>query len=164
MNKKLILTVLFTFILVGATFNHHALAASPKDTTFSIMQIGDTQFLAKSYPQLFLDTTNWIANNAEDYNVKMVIHTGDIVDNIGTNARPDLASSDPTQWNIANEAMSTCYPQKSPIAGMLEITIKSRGMTPTGTGLAVAIKRSMLQTCKPNHIGLVTLVTQRTQR
>ena len=66
------------------------------------MQIGDTQFLSSSYPQLFTDTTNWIVNNAASYNLKMVVHTGDIVDNI--NGTP--AISDPVQWSRANTSMS----------------------------------------------------------
>ena len=71
------------------------------------MQISDTQFLCKSFPQLFKDTTNWIANHATEYNVRMVIHTGDIVDNIGVNAQPQLATADPAQWSVANQAMLT---------------------------------------------------------
>jgi hypothetical protein len=81
------------------------IAESSLNNTFSIMQISDTQFLAKSFPQLFYDTTNWIVNHANEYNLKMVIHTGDIVDNIGANNQPLLATSDPAQWSVANTAM-----------------------------------------------------------
>jgi pimeloyl-ACP methyl ester carboxylesterase len=70
---------------------------------FSIMQISDTQFLAASYPQLFINTTNWIVSNAVSYNTKMVVHTGDIVDNINGSSG---TFSDPQQWSSANSAMS----------------------------------------------------------
>ena len=81
--------------------------APTNNDIFSIMQISDTQYLSASFPQLFLDTTNWIANHATEYNVRMVIHTGDIVDNIGVNAQPQLATADPAQWSVANQAMLT---------------------------------------------------------
>ena len=74
------------------------------DDSFSIMQISDTQFLSASFPQLFKDTTSWIVNNSANYNLKMVIHTGDIVDNINSTSG---AYSDPAQWNTANIAMSS---------------------------------------------------------
>lgn len=72
--------------------------------SFSIMQISDTQFLSVSFPQLFKDTTSWIVNNSANYNLKMVIHTGDIVDNINSTSG---TYSDPVQWNTANIAMSS---------------------------------------------------------
>jgi pimeloyl-ACP methyl ester carboxylesterase len=77
--------------------------APNNNDVFSIMQISDTQFLAASYPQLFINTTNWIVSNAASYNTKMVVHTGDIVDNINGSSG---TFSDPQQWNSANSAMS----------------------------------------------------------
>ena len=74
--------------------------------SFSIMQISDTQFLSAFYPQLFNDTASWIVNNSANYNLKMVVHTGDIVDNInGTSG----SFSDPVQWKTANAAMRSLF-------------------------------------------------------
>ncbi len=105
---KLTLTTILIFsILITLTpmlFIQSKVSAAINDSTFSIMQIGDTQFLSATNPQLFKDTTSWIVNNSANYNLKMVIHTGDIVDNInGTSG----TSSDPAQWNTANIAMSS---------------------------------------------------------
>ena len=86
-----------------STFISSQAVVAVGDPTFSIMQISDTQFLSLAFPQLFKDTTNWILNNAANYKLKMVIHTGDLVDNInGTSG----AYSDPVQWDNANAAMS----------------------------------------------------------
>lgn len=63
---------------------------------FSIVQITDTQYLSSAYPTLYANLTNWIVANAADYNIKMVVHTGDIVDQ-------GLITS---QWEIANASMS----------------------------------------------------------
>ena len=115
MNRKTVRYFLTTIaIFVFLTSAIPLLAAKPNSTnstlnnTFSIMQISDTQFLSKSFPQLYLDTTNWIASHAAEYNVKMVIHTGDIVDNFGpTSSQPNVPNvEDPTQWVNANNAMS----------------------------------------------------------
>lgn len=63
---------------------------------FSIMQVTDTQYLARNYTSLYNDVCNWIVTNAVSYNLKMVIHTGDLVD----------TASNTTQWDIANNSMS----------------------------------------------------------
>jgi hypothetical protein len=104
-NRALILLLSFAFsiIAINPILIPSSQAQSQGGDTFSIMQISDTQFLAGSFPQLFNDTTSWIVNNTAAYNLKMVIHTGDIVDNI--NATPS-AISDPVQWDNANSSMS----------------------------------------------------------
>lgn len=63
---------------------------------FSVIWITDTQYLTESYPTYYESLCRWIVNNAEKYNVQMVIHTGDIVDTEGNT----------TQWECANRAMS----------------------------------------------------------
>ncbi len=65
-------------------------------SSFSIIWIGDTQYLSESYPSYYDNLCNWIVNNNATYNIKMVIHTGDIV-NV-----PD----DTAQWTNANQSMS----------------------------------------------------------
>jgi hypothetical protein len=62
---------------------------------FSIMQITDTQFLSSTYPDLYNQLTTWIVNNNATYNLKMVVHTGDIVDQY----------YDSNQWVVADGAM-----------------------------------------------------------
>jgi hypothetical protein len=69
--------------------------------TFSIMQISDTQHLAWLSPTLYNDTTSWIVNNSACYNLKMVVHTGDFIDQPGFN-QSQLVS----EWTNANMSMS----------------------------------------------------------
>ncbi len=65
------------------------------DDSFSIIWITDTQYLAESNPQLDSNLSRWIVGNAAAYNVKMVIHTGDAVNDEGNL----------TQWQNANQSM-----------------------------------------------------------
>jgi hypothetical protein len=73
---------------------------SPPWTTamnpFSIFWITDTQFLSESNPALYRLMTEWIAENWTRFNGKMVIHTGDVVQN----------GSQQTEWENADAAMS----------------------------------------------------------
>ena len=97
-SKQKILTIILTLIL-ASTLTYDRLKiniASASTNSFSIMQISDTQFLSSQYPNLYSSLTTWIANNVGTYNVKMVIHTGDLVDQY----------YDSTQWQNANNAMS----------------------------------------------------------
>jgi pimeloyl-ACP methyl ester carboxylesterase len=106
-TRFIIATILVAAILLSAiplTFLPKINASVPASDTFSIMQISDTQFLASSYPSLFGNMTQWIVNNSASYTLKMVIHTGDIVDNINGSSG---SSSDPGQWSIANDSMSS---------------------------------------------------------
>ncbi|MCW4009980.1 MAG: metallophosphoesterase [Candidatus Bathyarchaeota archaeon] len=66
------------------------------DQKFSIMQITDTQFLSMRYPNYFDSLADWIILNSAGYNLKMVVHTGDIVH----------YGDDTGQWINANAAMS----------------------------------------------------------
>jgi hypothetical protein len=63
---------------------------------FSVVWITDTQYLSESYPTYFDSLCRWIVNNAGTYNVKMVVHTGDLVDTEGNL----------TQWANPNNSMS----------------------------------------------------------
>jgi hypothetical protein len=63
---------------------------------FSIVQISDTQYLAVNDSGLFSGLTHWIVATNQSFNLKMVIHTGDIVD----------SASDSAQWDRANASMS----------------------------------------------------------
>jgi hypothetical protein len=74
----------------------NAASSAESGGNFSVIWITDTQYLAESYPTYYDSLCRWIVNNAQKYNVQMVIHTGDIVDTEG-NA---------TQWENANRSMS----------------------------------------------------------
>ncbi len=74
-------------------------ASSFSESCFSIMQITDTQYLSWLAPHLFYDQTSWIVNNSQDYNLKMVVHTGDLVD----------TPTHTSEWEVANAAMMTLF-------------------------------------------------------
>lgn len=93
--KNLIFFILFVFLICSC----NAFAQTTENIGsygFSVIQITDTQHLPQSYPILFDNLTKWIVQNASQYNVKMVIHSGDIVD----------SGSDTGQWANANASMS----------------------------------------------------------
>lgn len=69
------------------------------NASFSIMQLTDTQYISWKNPSLFYDTTNWIVTNSQKYNLKMVVHTGDLVD----------TPTHTSEWEVANTAMMTLY-------------------------------------------------------
>jgi hypothetical protein len=69
-----------------------SLASEP---TFSLVWMTDTQHLSQTYPEYFDSACQWIVSNKDVYGVRLVIHTGDIV-NTGT---------DLTQWQNANHSM-----------------------------------------------------------
>jgi Calcineurin-like phosphoesterase len=71
---------------------------------FSIFWITDTQFLSESNPALFKMLNNWIVENWAAFNGKLVIHTGDLV------------QDGPVQqeWANADDAMSILRKNKIP--------------------------------------------------
>ena len=52
----------------------------PEDYDFSFAWISDTQGYVQRYQQRFLHMNQWIVDNAEDWKIKYVLHTGDIAD------------------------------------------------------------------------------------
>jgi hypothetical protein len=68
----------------------------PQGANFSVIWITDTQYLSESHPTYYDSLCRWIVNNAEKYKVKMVIHTGDIVED----------EFNRTHWENANKSMS----------------------------------------------------------
>jgi hypothetical protein len=99
-----LLVSIFPIFISGTT----AATASEPEEIFSIMQISDTQHLPIVRPTLYTDTTSWIVNNAASHNLKMVVHTGDIIDDrIGPPPAPIYNESQKAQeWAIANAAVS----------------------------------------------------------
>ena len=76
----------------------------PPATTFSIFWITDTQYLSDSNEGLFANTTSWIVNHWGQYDGRMVIHTGDIVQTANVMG----------QWDNASEAMSVLLKNQIP--------------------------------------------------
>jgi hypothetical protein len=54
----------------------------------------DTQFYACAYAEIFRAQTAWIADNLAPMGIRLVVHTGDIVD-----------TNDHAQWSVAADAM-----------------------------------------------------------
>jgi hypothetical protein len=67
---------------------------------FSIVVLPDTQYYtveAKGFEDYFYDQTDWIMKNRESYDVRAVIHNGDVVDHGDTY---------PYEWTVADGALS----------------------------------------------------------
>lgn len=62
---------------------------------YSMVILPDTQLYAWRHQKTFLDQTGWIAGNTKHYNIKCVLHVGDIVQ-----------SNNHQEWKIAAGAMS----------------------------------------------------------
>ncbi|MCW4017568.1 MAG: metallophosphoesterase [Candidatus Bathyarchaeota archaeon] len=92
---------------------------SGAEGNFSIIWITDTQYLSESYPTYYDSLCRWIVNNVEKYNVKMVIHTGDLVEDEGNTTHWDSANHSlsilldagiPYTWNAGNhDYNATCW-------------------------------------------------------
>ena len=52
----------------------------PENYDFSFAWITDTQYYAESFPYHFAQMNQWIVDNAEEWGIRYVFHTGDIVD------------------------------------------------------------------------------------
>ena len=73
---------------------------SPKPPEFvpgswTLILLPDTQYYSEQYPGVFTLQTHWIAKNKDKYNIRYVLHLGDI-----TNGCTDR------EWRRAQEAMS----------------------------------------------------------
>jgi hypothetical protein len=94
-TTKSLCRCLFSLLLALLVLQAASFHVSASDFTFSIVWITDTQYLSRTYPLIFDNATNWIVNNKDAYNIKMVVHTGDVVNTY----------SDSTQWDYANHSM-----------------------------------------------------------
>lgn len=68
---------------------------------FSVVVLPDTQMYtlkALGFEEYFYDQTKWVMNNRKAYNIKAVIHNGDIVNN---------GDKIDYQWTVADRAMKT---------------------------------------------------------
>jgi hypothetical protein len=74
---------------------HAGGACGATDEDFSVAVLPDTQIYAWKFPELLSAQTRWIAENRAKYNIKYVLHVGDVVEH--NNER---------EWKIAREAFS----------------------------------------------------------
>ncbi|MDQ0208477.1 metallophosphoesterase [Alkalicoccobacillus murimartini] len=88
------------FVLVCQSSVNHVEASSTPDT---IVWMTDTQYYSKEYPDIFMKMTDWIKENHASYQIKYMIHTGDIVDQY----------ADKEQWKVAHKALKKL--DRSPI-------------------------------------------------
>jgi hypothetical protein len=72
-------------------------AAQDSSGEFTIVALPDTQHYSELYPQIFNAQTQWIADNAQGLNIKLVLGLGDIVQGGG----------ETYQWQNADAAMRT---------------------------------------------------------
>ncbi len=69
---------------------------TPQPEGFSVVWIADSQYISEMYPETLSGMMRWAVDNREAYNIQLVVHTGDIVN--------DAASR--RQWNNAKDAFS----------------------------------------------------------
>jgi hypothetical protein len=82
----------------------------------------DTQYYAASYPEIFAAQTQWIVENQERLNIKIVMQAGDIVD----------TWNDPNQWNVADRSLSKIIDANIPYTPSLG-DHDHEGQTPDGS-------------------------------
>ncbi|MBL6763462.1 MAG: metallophosphoesterase [Verrucomicrobiae bacterium] len=86
-----------TLILLASLFVFsnalRAAAPEPLKDGFTIVVMPDTQIYAWKFPEVYSAQTEWIAANAERYNMAYVIHVGDVTQN-----------NVPGEWQIALDA------------------------------------------------------------
>ncbi|MBP3963430.1 S-layer homology domain-containing protein [Paenibacillus lignilyticus] len=78
------------------------LPVSQEKFDFSFAWMSDTQYYSESYPRIYEDIVNWIADNKESQKIKYVIHTGDIVDEADKEIQWERADADMKVLENAN--------------------------------------------------------------
>lgn len=64
-----------------------------QEEAFAVVVLPDTQIYAWKYPEIFEAQTRWIADNLKRYNIKYVLHVGDLVQH-----------NNEEEWKIARRA------------------------------------------------------------
>lgn len=86
-------------LLTGCSSQAATSAANTSNTDnskpYTFVWMTDTQKYTASNPDIFYSMTDWIVDNKDRENIKMVIHTGDITDDV----------SDKKQWKVAEKAI-----------------------------------------------------------
>lgn len=102
MNPKLFLAIVVSLFIgfigfIGLiTTSYNLQSKEPSVQNFTIVVIPDTQFYSANYPEIFTQQTEWIVDNIDVLNIKIVVHLGDLVNT------PDSIQ----QWDNANKSMS----------------------------------------------------------
>lgn len=77
-------------------FTNYPPSSSTDETfPFTIAVLPDTQYYARDYPDIFVRQTEWLVANAEERNIRLMLHLGDITDR-NTHA----------EWERANRSIS----------------------------------------------------------
>jgi len=87
---------IISFIVVIAFILNINIVIANSGNNFTIVVLPDTQYYSESYPTIFSNQTQWIVDNKDNLNIVLVIHLGDIVDDLGSSS----------QWENANNSMS----------------------------------------------------------
>jgi len=85
-----LLFVLVSFLPVSSGFSQD----TENDTSFSVVVLPDTQFYSEKYNDTYMAQTEWIRDNAEELNIRLAIHLGDIVQN----------DKERKEWEVARAA------------------------------------------------------------
>ena len=89
-------TVVLLLLVSAGAFAGETLPKPPDFVpgSWTLVLLPDTQFYSQQYPGLFTLQTHWIAENKDKYNIRYVLHLGDITDESTT-----------TEWERARQAM-----------------------------------------------------------
>lgn len=68
---------------------------TPADYDYSFVWMSDTQYYSESYPDIYKEIVNWIADMKDELKIKYVFHTGDLVDE----------ADKPEQWDVSSKNM-----------------------------------------------------------
>ena len=93
---KILLAACLSFPLTAPLFAQDSPSDRPSEKSWTIAVIPDTQYYVRSSKDapLFTEMTEWLAKNRKKYNIQMVLHVGDIVDD-----------NNKEQWERAKESM-----------------------------------------------------------
>ncbi len=98
------------------------IAIEDEDYDYSFVWMSDTQYYSESYPHIYNEQVNWIAENKDKLNIDYVIHTGDLVN----------FSDQEYQWEVADKAMQVLDDAGVPygvLAGNHDVEQKSNDYT-----------------------------------
>lgn len=103
-------------------------AQTSEERPFSIVLLPDTQYYSRDFPQMFIRQTEWIAANAQEKNIRLMLHLGDITD-----------QNTHLQWERANRSVSL-------LDGIVPyvLCVGNRDLAPSGQGGGVRDRTSTL--------------------
>ncbi|MGD6794273.1 metallophosphoesterase [Metabacillus indicus] len=91
--KKICFAVMLLFSSLSAGPAYAAISFEEGDET--VVWLTDTQYYAKTYPEIMIKQIQWIIENRDQYNIKYVFHTGDLVNE----------PNDEVQWERTDQIM-----------------------------------------------------------